>query len=159
MNALSSPDACKEFMDAFIGALRDAVIPVSRRHKDYRKWCDTVLDFIDDRIDEAFDRINEKTEKGVDKKQVRIVDELAKSTKDKHSLRYLILSIYTSAHDAVAVILSNTLFHLARYPECWTKLRAEVLPTASQPLTYELLKSYQYLNWILRESESIPNGN
>lgn len=152
MDALSSPDACKDFMNAFMASQRDIVIPPAKRSKDYTKWCKEVLDYIDDRIDEAFDRVAEASEKRVDTKHVRIIDELVKATKDKYSLKYLILSIFNPAHDTVAVTVRNAIFHLARNAECWTKLRAEVLPTASLPLTYELLNSFKYLNWVLRES-------
>lgn len=152
MNALASPEACKGFMDAFMAAQRDAIIPPFRRTKDYEKHCEKVLDYIDDRVNEAFERIADESTQ--EKKQVRIVDELVKATQDRYSLKYLILSIFSPAHDTVAVIVSNAFFHLARNPDCWTKLRAEILPTAPDTLTYELLNSYKYLNWVLRESES-----
>jgi cytochrome P450 len=152
MNALSSPDACKDFMDAFITALRDVIIPVSERPKNYNDRCKEVLDYIDGCIDEAFSRVLDGPQEGTDTKQLRIVDELVKATQDKHSLKYLIVSIFSPAHDTVAVTLSNAFFHLARSPNCWAKLRAEILPTVSQPLTYELMNSFKYLNWVLRES-------
>lgn len=140
-------------MDAFMAAQRDVVIPVVKRTNDYKRWCKEVLDYIDDRIDDAADRMTKKDNEGPESKQVRIVDELLKATNDRHTLKYLVLSIFSPAHDTVAVTVSNAIFHLARNARCWAKLRAEVLPTASQPLTYELLNSYKYLNWVLRESQ------
>lgn len=154
MDALLSPESGKDFMNAFQAAQRDVVIPVSQRSKDHYKGCQEVYDYIDARIDEAFSRISETGDGPPDtKKQVRIVDELVTASQDRLSLRYLILSIFMPAHDNVAVALSNAFFHLARNPDCWAKLRAEILPGPSQPLTYELLGSFKYLNWVLRESQ------
>jgi cytochrome P450 len=153
MNALASPDACKGFMDAFMAAQRDVVIPIAQRTKEYYTWCKTVLDYIDDRIDEASMRVADPENHTLDSKQVRIVDELWKTTKDRYSLRYLILGIFSPAHDTVAITVANAMFHLARNRECWIKLRAEILPTATRPLTYDLLNSYKYLTWVLRESQ------
>jgi hypothetical protein len=156
MDALTSPDACKDFMDAFMAAQRDVVIPIAQRPEEYKTWCKTVLDYIDDRIDEASKRAASLDDDA--NKQLRIVDELWKTTKDRYSLRYLILSIFSPAHDTVAITVANAMFHLARNSRCWAKLRAEILPTTSSPLTYELLNSYKYLTWILRESKwTSPN--
>ncbi len=154
MNALASPDGCKDFMDAFLAALRDVVAPLEHRPKDYQKNCDFIYNYIDNRIDEAASRVA-GMEKTTDLKpgSVRIIDELVKTSADKISLRYLILSIFSPSHDTVAVTVSNVFFHLARHPECWDKLKDEVMPTASQPLTYGLLNSFKYLNWVIRESE------
>ncbi|KAF2869042.1 cytochrome P450 [Massariosphaeria phaeospora] len=149
MNALSSPEACKGFMDAFMFAQRDVITPVAKRPKEYGEWCKTVLDYIDTCIDEAESRVQKPPQHTT---QIRIVDELVKTIQDKHTLRSLIISIFCPAHDTVAVTLTNAFFHLARHPPCWAKLRAEILLTASQPLTYELLNSYKYLNWVLRET-------
>lgn len=154
MDALLSPESGKGFMDAFQAAQRDVVIPVAQRSKDHYKGCQEVYDYIDARIDEAISRISGTGDESPEtKKQVRIVDELVKASQDKLSLRYLILSIFMPAHDNVAIALSNAFFHLARNPDSWAKLRAEILSGNSQPLTYELLGSFKYLNWVLREGQ------
>lgn len=155
MDALSSPESGKDFMNAFQAAQRDVVIPnPAHRSKEHYKGVQDVWDYIDARIDEAFARISgSENEPPSEKKQVRIIDELVKASQDKVTLRFLILSIFMPAHDNVAVALSNAFFHLARNPECWANLRAEVESKASEPLTYELLGSFKYLNWVLRESK------
>jgi cytochrome P450 len=139
-------------MDAFVVAQRDVAFPIFQRTEQYRSQCKTVLDYIDDRIDEAINRATEADQGELKSKQVRIVDELLKTKKDWYNLEYLILSIFSPAHDTVAIAVANTIFHLVRNPECWATVRAEVSSTASQPLTYELLNSFKYLNWVLRES-------
>jgi cytochrome P450 len=155
MEALSSPESGKDFMNAFQAAQRDVVIPNTKlRSKEHYQGCQDVWDYIDARIEEAFSRISgSENQPPSEKKQVRIIDELAKSTKDKLSLRFLILSIFMPAHDNVAVALSNAFFHLARNPECWEKLRAEITSKGDEPLTYDLLSSFKYMNWVLRESK------
>lgn len=88
-------------------------------------------------------------------KYVRLIDEMAKETDDKISLRYEVLSVFSPAHDTVAVILGNLFFHLARHPLAWSKLRDEIMPTINQPLTYILLKSYKRFSWAIRDSKYI----
>jgi len=154
MQALSSPESGKSFMDAFQAAQRDVVIPVAKRSKEHYEGCQAVYDYIDARIDEAVSRtVETRGEQLSTTRHVRIIDELVKTSTDKLSLRYLIISIFMPAHDNVAVALSNAFFHLARNPDCWTKLRAEINSKAQQPLTYELLASFKYMEWVLRESE------
>ena len=78
---------------------------------------------------------------------------MAKETQDPYDLRSQMIGVFSPAHDGAAVTLSNALFHIARRPEEWAKLRAEILPTKEEPITYELLRSYKYIENTLRESE------
>ena len=86
------------------------------------------------------------------KERLRLVDEMAKDTQDKFTLRSHIINAFSPAHDGAGITLSNAMFHLARHPAAWTNLREEILPSAHEPLTYELLNSYRYLSWVLKES-------
>jgi cytochrome P450 len=154
MNALDSEDACKDFINAFTSAQRGVVMPPAMRDEDWQNNCDLILSYIDNRIEEAITRVSLESKKSADElKDLRIIDELVKATDDRFSLKYLVLSIFSPAHDTVAVTLSNAFFHLARNPKVWAKLRSEILSAGSQPLTYELLNSFKYLNWVLRESK------
>jgi cytochrome P450 len=158
MESLSSPESGKSFINAFQAAQRDVVIPnPALRSKEHYKGCQDVWDYIDDRLEEAFSRMsNSKNTTPNESTPVRIIDELVKSSQDKKFLRFLVLSIFMPAHDNVAVALSNAFFHLARNPESWAKLRAEIILNASEPLTYGLVRSFTYLNWVLRESMLCP---
>lgn len=69
-------------------------------------------------------------------------------------MRFLVISLFMPAHDNLAVAIGNVFFHLARKPEAWTKLRAEVISKADQPLNHEVLTSHKYLTWVLKESKS-----
>ncbi|KAF2647428.1 cytochrome P450 [Lophiostoma macrostomum CBS 122681] len=159
MNALSSPEACQDFIDAFKAALKDVATPPKQRSPDYERTCKEVHDLIEHRIEEAFERVADTGEKDIDIKHVRIVDDLARATQDKHTLKHLVLSVFSPAHDAVAVAVTNAIFHLARNANCWTKLRAEISLVGSRPLTYELLNSFQYLSWVLKETHRITPLN
>jgi cytochrome P450 len=78
---------------------------------------------------------------------------MAEETQDSLTLRSLVISVFSPAHDGAAVTLSNAMFHLARRPAVWSKLREEVQATKGQELTYELLNSYKYLQWVFKESK------
>lgn len=124
-------------------------------HRD-PKWyaaCKTVTDFCDQRVEEAIERVKQGQERRTEKDRLRLVDEAAKLTTDRYTLRSLILSVFSPAHDGAAVALSNVFFHLARHPRVWNKLRAEVMKDASQPITYDSLNSYAYLKNVFRESK------
>jgi len=126
-------------------------------HRD-AKWyasCKTVTDFCKRCVEEAIKRAEKGEERFTDKGRLRLVDEAVKSTKDSYTLCSLVLSVFSPAHDVVAVALSNVLFHLARHPRVWTNLREEVLRTKNQPITYDCLNSYKYLKNVFRESEFI----
>jgi cytochrome P450 len=153
MNALSSSKECEDFIHAFTAAQRGVVTPAAAREDDWERCCDHVTNYIDERVTEALLRVSNEDENDSEKKRyVRVVDEMAKATKDKVALRFQVLSVFSPAHDTVAVTVGNLFFYLARHQSVWSKLRAELLPTASQPLTYQILNSYKYLNWTIRES-------
>lgn len=159
MNALSFPDAQQRFMDAFIkvqhgvrtrGALGSKMRWL-HRDKSWEKACKYIMNFVDVHVDEALAR--NKEDEATSTGRVKLIDELAKETQDKITLRSLAISVFSPAHDTIAVGLSNVFFHLARNPVVWAKLRAEIMPTVDKSLSYDLLKSYKYLNCVLRESK------
>ena len=135
------------------------------RDKEWYKACRDVTDFCDKHVELALARRRDQQdrEKDVDTRgsdeRLCLLDEMAKETQDPIDLRYQILSVFSPAHDGAAITLGNAFFHLARHPSAWSQLRAEILPTKSSPLTYPLLKSYKFLDHILRESSYLyPQG-
>jgi len=154
MDALSSPEVCAEFIRCFTAAQRGVVMSPWARDEEWKACCDYVSNYINDRVEEALVRVSNTADTVADeKKYVRIVDEMARVIKNKDALRSQVLSVFSPAHDTVAVTLGNFLFHVARHPSVWEKLREELMPTADQTLTYQLLNSYKYLNWAIRESK------
>lgn len=158
LNALEDPDIA--FMQAFEYAQRGTGLRMLlgrlrflHRDKMWFKACKTVTDFCDQRVDEAIVRLKHGEERRTEKDRLRLVDEAARLTADRYTLRSLILSVFSPAHDGAAVALSNVFFHLSRNPQVWEKLRAETLKDIASPITYELLNSYKYLKNVFRESK------
>ncbi|KAF2010684.1 cytochrome P450 [Aaosphaeria arxii CBS 175.79] len=156
MNALSTPNASSKFLKAFSTAQSGVVMNPATRDKDWKASCELVHNYVDARVEEAISRVY-SCDKGLkeESRYLRLSDELAKTTKDRKVLRYQVLSVFSPAHDSVAVTLGNLFFHLARNQSAWEELRKEILPTKSQELTYKLLTSYKYLNWALRETHRL----
>jgi len=68
-----------------------------------------------------------------------------------------LLSLLTAARDTSALLLSNVFHVLARHPEVWDKLKAEVDGLEGRKPDYDTLKSMRYLKYVLNESESSPS--
>lgn len=80
--------------------------------------------------------------------------ELAKATRDRRVLRDELLNILLAGRDTTASLLSNLFFVLAKRPDVWAKLRAEVAGLEGRAPTYETLKSLKYVKYCLNECES-----
>ena len=86
------------------------------------------------------------------KRPFSMLHELLKDTKDRKFLRDQLLNVFLPARDSSSIGLSDLFFHLARNPRVWTKLRSEALEI-DQELTFDVLKSMEYLQCVLRESK------
>jgi cytochrome P450 len=162
MGALKNSKQCNDFMDAFEYAQRGTGVRsilgrLKFLHRDKRWWeaCQQVTDYADKHVDLALSRLNDrkmKNEVRYRNEPLRLVDEMARDTQDKVTLRSHIISVFSPAHDGAAVTLTNAIFHLARNHRVWERLKAEIDPTRTKLLDYELLNTYQYLEWVLKES-------
>ncbi|KAI0144616.1 cytochrome P450 [Xylariaceae sp. FL1272] len=165
LNALESPNSQKDFMEAYFYAQRGCGVrlilgPWLRfLHRDPKWWaaCDIVNQFLDERVDEALARVKESPHANHEssQSQLRLIDEMARVTQDRLTLRYQMQNIFTPAHDGAAVTLSNAFFHLSRNPTAWSKLREEILLSRDLPITYDLLKTYQNLKNVIRETHRV----
>ena len=79
-----------------------------------------------------------------------LLHELLKVSRDKLFIRNELLSIFMPARDGTAFGLGTIFFQLARNPQVWTKLRAEVLD-APRPFTFASLKAMPYLQAVIKE--------
>ncbi|CAG8948741.1 hypothetical protein HYFRA_00001862 [Hymenoscyphus fraxineus] len=167
MDALKSADSHKEFLDAYFYAQRGTAVRLMLGsklrflHRDPKWWkdCDIVNNFLDKLVDKALVRQQNKKNKSAGAEEepdrLRLIDEMAKATQDRLTLRFQMQNVFTPAHDGAAITLSNALFHLSRSPATWEKLREEVLPKKHLPITYDLLKTYQYLKNVIRETHRV----
>ncbi|KAL8371179.1 hypothetical protein RB595_001158 [Gaeumannomyces hyphopodioides] len=80
------------------------------------------------------------------------LNELAKDTDDPILLRDQIVNILLAARDTTAGLISFAFFLLARSPEVWDKLRADVLAHYTEPLTHEALMEMTYLRYVVQET-------
>lgn len=86
--------------------------------------------------------------------------QLTGMTTDRMVLRNQLLHILIATRDTVASTLSNLFFVLARNPQCYGKLRAEVLAiSGTGPPSTGQLKQMEYARWCVNECELnlLPN--
>lgn len=70
--------------------------------------------------------------------------ELVKESRDRDYLHDQLVSIYLPAFQAFPI----GLVQVARFPRVWEKLRVEVMGQGDVQLTFEVLKSMQYLQCV-----------
>ena len=79
------------------------------------------------------------------------LNELVKQTNDPVQIRSELLNVLLAGRDTTASLLSNVWFILARRPDIWEKLQAEVNEIGDEPPTYAQLKEMKYLKAVLNE--------
>lgn len=145
--------------------LRLGNLMFAHRDRKFRDCCNTVHDYASRFVDQALDyrrkqvvlpvepRAEEAAaERGARQKYV-FLNELAKDTDDPVLLRDQIVNMLLAARDTTAGLLAFTFFMLARRPDIWAKLRADVLCHYQEPLTYEAIQEMTYLRYVLQESK------
>ncbi|PVH94786.1 cytochrome P450 [Periconia macrospinosa] len=121
--------------------------------RDAKFWasCKSVHQFVDAKI-EAIARAEKDPTQQRDKHYV-LAREVLKETSDPLAIRKELLNVFLPAHEATGVALTNIFFNVARHPHVWNKLRAETLQLPpGQKITYETLKSMEYLQAVISES-------
>lgn len=120
--------------------------------RDEKFWssCKIARDFVDKYVDQALRRSECPTP---DKPGKYILAwELAKETKNRDDIRNQLLNVFLPGHDAIAVLLTNCFFNLARHPEVYAKLRQEIIPLGDSELTFDRIKSLKYLRSVIDET-------
>ncbi|KAN0093726.1 cytochrome P450 alkane hydroxylase-like protein [Hyaloscypha variabilis] len=127
--------------------------------KQWKKTCAEVHAIIDGFIDEEMElQAKLKTQgkeldtDGDSAYGYVLLRELVKQTDDKEYIRSELANIFFPARDTAAMLTSNVIFMVARRPEVWDKLRAEVLAIRDAELTFELLKSLKYVHAVINET-------
>ncbi|CAG8008810.1 unnamed protein product [Penicillium olsonii] len=130
------------------------------RNKEYWTSGAGLRNYIDKFVQKAIDyRIAADSGQKVDPKIKELTDrqyvfshELSKQTLDKTEIIDQLLSILIAGRDTTANLLSITFFTLARRPDIWDRLRAEVLALGGRKPSFEDLKSMTYMSWVFNES-------
>ena len=95
-------------------------------------------------------------EKAANEREGRYVflDELVKSTSDPAQIRSELLNILLAGRDTTASLLTNVWFIIARRPDIWNRLQAEIEVLGGVPPTFTQIKEMKYLRWVLNECKS-----
>ena len=129
-------------------------------HRD-KKWLEAIRavhEYVDRFVDKAIEQLQIKAakpfiENSCQGERYVLLTEMARQVQDKEELRSQILSIFLPGFDASVYAMSNFFHILARRPDVWGKLRKEVVSLGSKSLSFEVIKSLKYLQWVLNESE------
>ncbi|TGO23296.1 hypothetical protein BPAE_0137g00160 [Botrytis paeoniae] len=115
----------------------------------------TVFKYVDHYIDAALDALkkdeNKTKTKDFNSGPYVFLEEIAKLTTDRQVLRDQVLNTLLAGRDTTASLLSNLFFMLARYPNVWKRLRAEVTELHDQLPTYNDLRNMKYLRQCINE--------
>lgn len=84
------------------------------------------------------------------------LNELAKETNDPRQLRDELLNILLAGRDTTASLLSNIFHVLARRPDIWSRLKAEVDELAGEKPDYDTLRNMKYIKYLLNECKPTP---
>jgi cytochrome P450 len=82
------------------------------------------------------------------------LNELVKQTSDPIHIRSELLNILLAGRDTTASLLSNVWFILARRPDIWEKLQAEVSQLQGGLPTFAQIKEMKYLKQVLNEGKN-----
>ncbi|KAG9192422.1 unspecific monooxygenase [Alternaria panax] len=127
-------------------------------NKTFKEHCRRCHAFIDHFVQIALSNERSTTkEKSPDKQKYVFLDALAESTRDPIELRDQCLSILLAGRDTTSSLLSYVFMVLSQHEDVYKNLRNIVLEsfgTYSNPqeITFEGLKSCNYLQWIMNET-------
>lgn len=116
-----------------------------------------VHDFVNPQIRATFAEIYERErriEQGlpVEAERSDLLWSMASRLRDEEQLRSQLCLIIVPNNDTTSIFISNCIWHLARHPDAWGKLRDEVLELGDRPLSFEVLRNMRYMNCVLSES-------
>jgi cytochrome P450 len=129
-------------------------------HRD-KAWfaaCKRIHGFLDAYIGKAYQQLQESKQTGKPAlhRDGRPRDDflwtIASQVPDPLELRTQLTAVWIPSNETTSILMSNTLFALARHPHVVQKLRQEIVDYGDKPLTFEGLRSLVYLRWIINES-------
>ncbi|KAK6000676.1 hypothetical protein QM012_003401 [Aureobasidium pullulans] len=94
----------------------------------------------------------DRDDKSVEGAQYSFLDEMARQTQDVKKMSEEATSLMFAGKDTTAGLLGSMWYLLARHPEAWTKLLAEVDQLEGIPPTYEWIKNAKYLRYCEHET-------
>jgi cytochrome P450 len=155
-SATAFHDALDYAQQGTILRLRLGNLMFAHRDSKFRDCCRMVHAYAQRFVDKALEH-RQSGQLGAEKKtgdgKYIFLRELARDTQDPVLLRDNIVNMLLAARDTTAGLLAFVFFALARRPDVWAKLRADVLANYCEPLTYEAVTEMTYLRYVLQESK------
>ncbi|EHK20480.1 uncharacterized protein TRIVIDRAFT_49165 [Trichoderma virens Gv29-8] len=123
-----------------------------------------VHDFVNVHIRSTYKQIEEREQRikdglPVGPERVDLLWYMASHVRDEEELRSQLCLVFVPNNDTTSIFISNCIWHLARDPEAWQKLRKEVLEYGDKPVTFESLRNMPYLNGVLNETHRLTPNN
>lgn len=159
-----SAEADQEFGEAFDYSLGELAMnfrlgPLRSFRRDPKalKAFDYCRTYVGQLVDEAMEYRGKRL--GMDLEHTKsggrslFLHELVKTTDNKERVGDELLNVLVAGRDTTASLLSHMFFLLARNPECWKRLRAEVASLGGKPPSYDVLRDLQYTKFCVRESK------
>lgn len=132
------------------------------RDKEWFAACKRIQGFLERYIDKAYRQLEEEGRTGKPaacangEPRSDFLWTIARHVPDKLELRTQLTGVWIPSNETTSIHMSHTLFALARHPEVVEKLRGEILDYGDKALTFEGLRSMDYLRWTVNESECPP---
>lgn len=126
------------------------------KDKDFDVACKVCHDFVDNIVNKALEKANlADSEKSIDAtgepERYVFLTEMLKATRDPRQLRDELLNMLLAGRDTTASLLGHTFHVLARRPDIWNKLKAEIDELHGQRPDYDTLRDLKYLKNLINE--------
>jgi cytochrome P450 len=118
-------------------------------NKRFQQDAKLVHDFVDYFVDKGLAK--EKSGQS-DPERYVFIDELVSQTSDRVRIRSELLNILLAGRDTTASLLTNLWFVLAKRPDVWARLQADVAQLGGEKPTFEQLRDLKYLRALMNES-------
>ena len=162
VDSLSS-DVPSGFMEAFQEArygcerrARWGTLAMFLPQSKFKKSIRILQQYMECHVEKALQNRQPQGSASMEKSEERYVllREIVHWTHDQLQLRDELLTILVAGRDTTASLLCSLFFTIAKRPDIWQQLRAEVDHLHGERPTYEQLKQMQYVKYCLNESES-----
>lgn len=84
-------------------------------------------------------------------RETTFLEDLVKDSQDSQRIKHNILNLLLAGKDTVTALLSNTWFVLAKRPDIYSKLRAEIASLDRKRPSERDLNDLKYLRYVLKE--------
>jgi cytochrome P450 len=101
--------------------------------------------------------LSRKSQTGSEKLPNCFLTQLAELTTDETEITDQLLNVLLAGRDTTAGLLSIQFHILARRPDVWAKLRAEVSTLGGEVPSLGKLRDLRYVSWTVNESVSSPS--